>query len=211
MEVDPCAMDETTSPVYSADDIRLCTMHRATRDQSFGLILRYHRHEGFHYVTLLGDPGSNLAHSAGVRSFDRLIEFNGMNIETDSADALSKRLNDVDTLYLHLLVCSPATYMHYKAKGVPLHRHLDTVKSKLVLVVSFPRLFVFQISRTALLWRAMRTMRCSSRPVKSPSQTPSTRVLNKKASWKYRCVTSNCMKNWDAVPLVRISECNIEH
>ena len=131
-------MDETTSPVYSADDIRLCTMHRATRDQSFGLMLRYHRHEGFHYVTLLGDPRSNAAYSAGVRNFDRLIEFNGIHIETDSADALSKRMNEVDTLNLQLLVCSPATYMHYKANGVPLHRHLGTVNSKLFLVGPFP-------------------------------------------------------------------------
>ena len=60
--------------------------------------------------------------------FDRLIEFNGVNIETDSMNKLTERFSIDRDQPVQLLVCSPATYAHYKSNKKLLHSNLETVK-----------------------------------------------------------------------------------
>jgi C-terminal processing protease CtpA/Prc len=74
------------------------------------------------------DYESTLAFRAGVKSFDRVIEYNGINIEDDSAENLKKKIEDVGDQLFQLLVCSPATYAHYKKNNKHLHSNLDTVR-----------------------------------------------------------------------------------
>ncbi|CAF4030387.1 unnamed protein product [Rotaria sp. Silwood1] len=50
------------------------------------------------------ESNSKLALCAGIKCFDRVIELNG------------------------LLICSPATYAHYKSKNKHIHSNLETVK-----------------------------------------------------------------------------------
>ena len=126
--IDPLAVDENTSLTYTTDDIRLCTIQRVTHGEVLGLSLHYHRQEHFHYIKLIDDFESTLAFRAGIRSFDRLIEYNGSNIEEVSADNLKKYFDDPTNQFFNLLVCSPATYAHYKKNKKYLYCHLDTVK-----------------------------------------------------------------------------------
>jgi hypothetical protein len=126
--IDPYAIDEKTSRLYITDDIRLCIIQRAIPEQRLGIIPHYHRHERFHYVKLSDDYKSTLAFHAGIKSFDRVIEYNGINIEDDSAENFKKRIDDIGDQLFQLLVCSPATYAHYKKSNRHLHSHLSTVK-----------------------------------------------------------------------------------
>ncbi len=41
----PAAIDENATLVYTADDIRLCTLLRSSSQQSIGVDLVYHKHE----------------------------------------------------------------------------------------------------------------------------------------------------------------------
>jgi hypothetical protein len=106
----------------------LCTVQRVIPEQSLGISPHYHRHERFHYVKLSNDHESTLAFHAGVKSFDRIIEYNGINIEDDSAENFKKNIDDINVQFVQLLVCSPATYAHYKKNNKHLHSNLDTVK-----------------------------------------------------------------------------------
>ena len=103
--LDPPAVDDNTPLTYTKDDIRLCTIQRITPKEVLGLFLHYHRHEHFHYIKLSDDYESTLAFRAGLRSFDRVIEYNGTNVEEESADTLNKKLDDPKNQFLHLLVC----------------------------------------------------------------------------------------------------------
>jgi C-terminal processing protease CtpA/Prc len=128
LSIDPLAVDENTPLTYTTDDIRLCTIQRMTPGEVLGLFLHYHRHERFHYIKLSDDYESTLAFRAGIRSFDRIIEYDGINIEEDSTENLKKKIDNPNNQFLHLLVCSPATYAHYKTNKKHLHSNLDTVK-----------------------------------------------------------------------------------
>jgi C-terminal processing protease CtpA/Prc len=128
LSIDPLAIDENTPLTYTIDDIRLCTIQRVIPGEVLGICLHYHRHERFHYIKLSADYESTLAFRAGIKSFDRIIEYNGINIEGDSADNLKKKIDDSNNQIIQLLICSPATYAHYKTNKKHLHSNLDTVK-----------------------------------------------------------------------------------
>lgn len=89
--------------------------------------LYYHRHERFHYIKLNNDATSTLISCTGIKSFDRIIELRSNNIENNTLDALKKKINNPGDLPFELLVCSPATYAHYKSRKKHLHHDLDTV------------------------------------------------------------------------------------
>lgn len=122
------AVDEKTSLTYTQDDIRLITIHRATPDQLLGIYTRYHKHEYFHFITLLEDFQSTLAYRAGVKSYDRLIEFNGVNIEDETYQQFEQRFKSQLQPPTKMLVCSPATYAQYKSHNQRIHENLPTVK-----------------------------------------------------------------------------------
>ena len=127
VDVDPCTIDSNISLTYVNDDIRLCTIQRTVSGQSTGLFSHYHRHECFHYITLNADDQSSVAYRAGLRSFDRVIECNGIQIEAEPADHLQQTLDRTGTRPLQMLVCSPATYLHYKQNNKRLHGDLASV------------------------------------------------------------------------------------
>lgn len=110
------------------DDIRFCTMQRSTPDQLLGIYRCYHRQEKFHYITLDEDFQSTLAHRAGVKTYDRLIELNGVNIEEETVEQLTQRFKSQVHLSAQMLVCSPATYAHYRSIKKRIHSDLPTVK-----------------------------------------------------------------------------------
>lgn len=106
----------------------MCTIRKVRYRQPLGIVPYYHRHERFHYVKLNDDCQSTLAFYAGIKSLDRVIECNGRNIEDDSAENFKKKIDTIGDQFFQLLVCSPATYRHYKKYNKCLHSKLDTVK-----------------------------------------------------------------------------------
>ena len=106
----------------------MCTIEKVRHRQPLGIVPYYHRHERFHYVKLNDDYQSTLAFYAGIKSFDRVIECNGRNVEDDSAENFKKKIDTIGDQLFQLLVCSPATYIHYKKNNKCLHSKLDTVK-----------------------------------------------------------------------------------
>lgn len=113
---------------YVADDIRLCTMQRASSEEKLGVVLNFHFHERFHFLKLLDDFQLTLAFRAGVKSFDRVIEYNGTNVEADSPEEFARRFDIDRDQPIKLLVCSPATYHYYKQNKKQLHSGLPTVR-----------------------------------------------------------------------------------
>ncbi len=126
--IDPCAIGKSTPLIYFRDDIRLCTIQRVIPEQPLGIFLHYHRHERFHYIKLSDDYQSTLAFCAGIKPFDRVIEYNGINIENDSAETFQKTIDDIRDQPFQLLVCDPVTYAYYKKNHKHLHSKLDTIK-----------------------------------------------------------------------------------
>ncbi|CAF0930245.1 unnamed protein product [Rotaria sordida] len=124
---DPASIDENISLIYEKDDIRLCTMQRAVPQQKLGFCAHYHRKERFHYIEFYDNWESSLAYRAGIKNFDRIIELNGVNIENDTSHELRSRFSTDQHLPVQMLVCSPATYIHYRSTGKLLHSHLRTV------------------------------------------------------------------------------------
>ncbi|CAF1352322.1 unnamed protein product [Rotaria sp. Silwood1] len=125
--IDPASIDENIDLIYEKDDIRLCTIQRAVPQQKLGFCVYYHRKEHFHYIEFYNNWELSLAYQAGIKNFDRIIELNGINIEKDTPYELRNRFNIDQNLPVHMLVCSPATYIHYKSTGKLLHSHLRTV------------------------------------------------------------------------------------
>jgi C-terminal processing protease CtpA/Prc len=121
-------VDENASLIYMRDDIRFCTMQRSTPDQLLGIYRCYHRHEKFHYIKLNEDFQSTLAHRAGVKTYDRLIELNGVNIEDETFEQFEKRFKSQVHHPTQMLVCSPATYAHYRSIKKRIHSDIPTVK-----------------------------------------------------------------------------------
>ncbi|CAF3719123.1 unnamed protein product [Rotaria sordida] len=125
---DSASIDENISLIYEKDDIRLCTMQRAIPQQKLGIFLRYHRKERFHYIEFYGDWKSSLAYRAGIKNFDRIIALNDVNIEKDTPNQLDRRFKTDRHLPVQMLVCSPATYFHYRSNEKLLHSDLPTVQ-----------------------------------------------------------------------------------
>lgn len=106
-------------------------MYNATGipQQLLGVYRRhYHRQERFHYMELLEDLPSSLARRSGIKKYDRVIFFNGINIENDTYDQFAIRFELSKHLPIQMLVCSPSTYAHYKANKKPFHLDLPTVQ-----------------------------------------------------------------------------------
>ena len=128
--LDPRAVDENTSLKYQDDDIRLCTIKRSTANLPVGISLHYHRHERFHYLKLVDDDSSALTKRAGLKSFDRIIEYNNINVEDYSIEELKRKIEDKINLHFQVLVCSPATYKHYKRNHKKIHYQMSTVRRR---------------------------------------------------------------------------------
>ncbi|CAF2148696.1 unnamed protein product [Rotaria magnacalcarata] len=103
-------VDENISLNYTSDDIRLCTMQRAIPQQKIGVYFLYSVPHRFHYIKLVEDFPSSLAQRAGIKSYDRVIFVNGVNIENDTLNQLDHRFDTERHLPFEMLVCSPATY-----------------------------------------------------------------------------------------------------
>ncbi|CAF1133487.1 unnamed protein product [Adineta ricciae] len=125
---DPYAINEDNTLVYTADDIRLCTINKTAAAEFLHKALHYHRHEEFHYIRLHDHQRSTVAVHAGLKPFDRVIEYNGVNVEDDSVQSLRQKINSTNKPWIQLLLCSPATYVHYKTNHKHLHSNLDTVQ-----------------------------------------------------------------------------------
>jgi hypothetical protein len=103
-------------------------MQRAIPKQLLGVSPGYHRQPRFHFVTLSKDLQSTLASRAGIKNYDRVISYNGVNIEHDTFDQFMNRFDIDRNLPVQMLVCSPATYAHYKSNNKRLHSDLPTVQ-----------------------------------------------------------------------------------
>ncbi|CAF2838219.1 unnamed protein product [Rotaria sp. Silwood2] len=103
-------------------------MQRAIPQQKMGLNSFYFASKRFHYITLTEDWPLSLALRAGIKSYDRIIFFNGVNIENDTFDQFIHRIDIERHLPVQMLVCSPATYEHYKANKKPFHCDLPTIQ-----------------------------------------------------------------------------------
>jgi hypothetical protein len=125
---DPASIGENISMTYKNDDIRLCTMQRAIPEQKLGVFLFYHKQQRFHCIKLFDELQSSLARRAGIKSYDRLIFLNNVNIENDTAYQFWKRVDAEKHLPVNMLVCSPATYIHYKTNNKLFHVDLPTVQ-----------------------------------------------------------------------------------
>lgn len=103
-------------------------MQRAIPKQLLGIGLHYYPPEKFHFVKLTQDLPSSLARRAGMKSYDRVVFFNGINIANDSFQVFSDRFDVRRDLPVQMLVCDPATYAHYKANNKTFRCDLPTVQ-----------------------------------------------------------------------------------
>ncbi|CAF1358489.1 unnamed protein product [Rotaria magnacalcarata] len=85
-------------------------MQRAIPQQKIGVYFLYSVPHRFHYIKLVEDFPSSLAQRAGIKSYDRVIFVNGVNIENDTSNQLDHRFDTERHLPFEMLVCSPATY-----------------------------------------------------------------------------------------------------
>ena len=69
-----------------------------------------------------------LAFQSGIRNYDRLISFNGINIENESFEQINQRFQQQSNHLIQLLVCSPSTYHFYKSNHISIHQNLPTVQ-----------------------------------------------------------------------------------
>ncbi|CAF4151847.1 unnamed protein product [Rotaria sordida] len=79
-------------------------------------------------VYYVEDLPSSLARRAGLKSYDRIIFLNGVNIENDSQTQFNHRFDIDRHLPVEMLVCNPATYEHYKANQKIVHFDLPTIQ-----------------------------------------------------------------------------------
>jgi hypothetical protein len=104
-------------------------MQRAIPQQLLGVRLyQFDREEKFHYIELIKDLPLSLACRGGIKNYDRIICFNGVNIENHTYDQLDQRFESERHLPVQMLVCSPATYAHYKDNNKSIHSDLPTVQ-----------------------------------------------------------------------------------
>jgi hypothetical protein len=129
LNLDRASVDENISLIYEQDDIRLCTMQRAIPEQFLGVLLYTNRRlKPMHYIKLIDNFQVSLAQRAGMKNYDRLITLNGVNIENDTYDQFLERFDSQFHLPVQMLVCSPATYAHYKDNNMSIHIDLPTVQ-----------------------------------------------------------------------------------
>lgn len=126
--IGPAAIDDNTTLVYTADDIRLCTMQLSSVNRSIGIIMEYHKHEEFYYVKPVDNFHSTLAFRAGVQLYDKLIEINGTSVGNIKDKRILQHLINRYGFTIQLLLCDPATYEYFKTNKKQLHSNLDTVK-----------------------------------------------------------------------------------
>ncbi|CAF4731354.1 unnamed protein product [Rotaria sp. Silwood1] len=122
------AIDRNIDFVYKNDDIRLCTMQRAIPQQKIGVYFNYLTQHRFHYIKLTDNLPSSLARRAGLKDYDRIISFNGVNVESDTHDQLVHRFHTERHLPVQMLACSPATYAHYKENNKLFHNDLPIIQ-----------------------------------------------------------------------------------
>ena len=127
--IEPATINADISLKYTEDDIRLCTMQRAVLRQKLGVSFYYYdKGERFHYIKLTEDLKSTLAIRSGIKSYDRIVTLNGVNVEHDTQNQFMERFESERHLPVQMLVCSPATYEHYRTCGKSLHHDLSTVQ-----------------------------------------------------------------------------------
>ncbi|CAF3396505.1 unnamed protein product [Rotaria socialis] len=126
--LDDGTIDETINIKYEKDDIRLCTIQRLRFDELIGINQFYHKRDHFHYIRLSTGSQTSLAYRSGMRNFDRLISFNGINIEQETPEKIAERFKKECYRPIQILVCSPATYQHYKLNNINIHANLSTVQ-----------------------------------------------------------------------------------
>jgi C-terminal processing protease CtpA/Prc len=104
-------------------------MQRAIPQQLLGVhFYHFDGQEKIYYIQLIKDLPLSLARRAGIKEYDRIITLNGVNIEKDTFDQFRKRFKSERYLPVQMLVCSPATYAHYKDNNKPIHSDLSTVQ-----------------------------------------------------------------------------------
>lgn len=103
-------------------------MHRGAPEDLIGVYFCYHKNERFHYIKLNENFQSTLAYRAGIKNYDRVVTFNGINIEQMTVEEFMKHFEEQRHLPVELLVCSPSTYAHYRSKKTKIHSGLPTVK-----------------------------------------------------------------------------------
>lgn len=103
-------------------------MLRSSPSQLLGITHGYYTPQRFRFITLTDSSMSSLAYRAGIKNYDRVIAYNGLNIEADSVDQFPDRFNRDRHLPVQMLLCSPATYEHYKAHQHRIHIGLETVQ-----------------------------------------------------------------------------------
>ncbi len=130
LNLDRASVDENISLIYEQDDIRLCTMQRAISEQFLGVLLFPNGRlmKRMHYIKLNDNFQVSLAQRAGIKNYDRLITLNGVNIENDTFGQFLERFDSQFHLPVQMLVCSPATYAHYKDNNMSIHIDLPTVQ-----------------------------------------------------------------------------------
>lgn len=120
--------DENTEFEYSKDDIRLCTIRRSKVGELIGIYRYYNKQGHFHYVKLFDNYEKTLAYQSGIRNYDRLISFNGINIENESFEQINQRFQNPSNHFIQLLVCNPSTFHFYKSNHYLIHQNLPTVQ-----------------------------------------------------------------------------------
>ncbi len=128
-QTERASVDKNICLIYEQDDIRLCTMQRAIFQQLLGV--RFYHYDGpekFHYIEPIKDLPLSLACRGGIKNYDRIITLNGVNIEKDTFDQFMERFKSERHLPVQMLVCSPATYAHYKDNNKSIHSDLPTVQ-----------------------------------------------------------------------------------
>jgi C-terminal processing protease CtpA/Prc len=129
ISTDRASVDENISLIYEQDDIRVCTMQRSTPEQLLGVYFYCNdRQECLHYIKLIENLQASLARRAGIKNYDRIISLNGVNIENDTSDQFLERFDTQLHLPVQMLVCSPATYAHYKDNNKSINSDLSTVQ-----------------------------------------------------------------------------------
>lgn len=103
-------------------------MQRAIPQQRLGVQLRYFIQQRFHYIKLNDDLPLSLASRAGLKSYDRILFFNGINVENETYDQILHRFEMERQRPVQMLVCSPATYEHYKTTQKSFTCDLPTIQ-----------------------------------------------------------------------------------
>ena len=128
--IGPAAVDENATLTYVTDNIRLCSMERATPNQLLGLRKHYQYHQRFHFITLTEDFQFTLAYWAGIKRYDPVLSFNRLNIEGDTPEWFLECIDSQRHLPVELLVCSLVTYQYYKSRdGAHLDGYLSPINA----------------------------------------------------------------------------------